>query len=138
MTPAGRLDLPALAAAFAQHKPAAYLLCSPHNPHGTVHTPDELAAVARLAREHRVRVISDEIHAPLVAPGVTFTPYLAIEGTDDAYIVTSASKSFNLAPLVVPVVTDQGVYHCQDTGLGNAQQHARPENVVKVVKQQRR
>ena len=99
MTPAGRLDLPALAAAFAQHKPAAYLLCSPHNPHGTVHTPDELAAVARLAREHGVRVISDEIHAPLVAPGVTFTPYLAIEGTDDAYIVTSASKSFNLAAL---------------------------------------
>ena len=32
---------------------AAYLLCSPHNPTGTVHTAEELAAVAALARTVR-------------------------------------------------------------------------------------
>ena len=40
----GRLDLPALARAFAGGDqgsgPAAYLLCSPHNPTGLVHTAD--------------------------------------------------------------------------------------------------
>ncbi len=99
LTPAGRLDLAALATAFATHRPAAYLLCNPHNPHGTVHTRDELTEVARLARQHRVRVISDEIHAPLVAPGAEFVPYVTIHGTDDAYAVIAASKAFNLAAL---------------------------------------
>lgn len=99
LTESGRLDLAALGNAFAQHRPAAYLLCSPHNPNGTVHTRAELAEVARLARQYAVRVICDEIHAPLVAPGVEFVPYLSVPGTDDAYTVIAASKAFNLAAL---------------------------------------
>ncbi len=99
MTAAGRLDLPGLATAFATHRPAAYLLCNPHNPHGTVHTRDELTEVARLAKEFGVRVISDEIHAPLVAPGVEFVPYLTVPDSEDAYTVIAASKAFNLAGL---------------------------------------
>ena len=68
LTADSRLDLDALAEAMAG--PAtAYLLCNPHNPTGTVHTADELAAVAALADEHGVRVVADEIHAPLVLPG---------------------------------------------------------------------
>ncbi len=99
MTAAGRLDPAALGEAFARPEVSTYLLCSPHNPHGTVHTADELGEVARLARAHDVRVISDEIHAPLVAPGVTFTSYLAVPGSENAYLSTSASKSFNLPAL---------------------------------------
>ncbi|MDO5285853.1 MAG: aminotransferase class I/II-fold pyridoxal phosphate-dependent enzyme [Actinomycetia bacterium] len=95
----GRLDLTALAAAFARDRVEAFLLCNPQNPHGTVPTLAELTALARLAAEHGVRVISDEIHAPLVAPGVVFTPYLSVPGTTNAYAVVSASKSFNLAAL---------------------------------------
>lgn len=76
---------------------AAYLLCSPHNPTGVVHSPDELAAVASLARKHGVRVISDEIHAPLVLPGAHFTPYLSVPGSEDAFALTSASKGWNLS-----------------------------------------
>lgn len=103
----GRLDLDALAATFAQHPGATYLLCSPHNPTAVVHTTDELGTVARLAREHRVRVVVDEIHAPL-APVSTdddaFVPYLSVDGTDDAYAVLSASKAFNLAGAKAAVV----------------------------------
>ncbi len=102
----GRLDLDALADAFARAaaggRRPTYLLCSPHNPTSTVHTADELAAVARLAADHGVRVVVDEIHAPLAGPG--FVPYLSIDGTDDAYTVLSASKAFNLAGVKAAVV----------------------------------
>ncbi|MFY1632721.1 MalY/PatB family protein [Solwaraspora sp. WMMB335] len=103
LTPGGRLDLDTLAAAFDRARSgarsAAYLLCSPHNPTGTVHTADELAAVAALAAGHRVRVVVDEIHAPLTAPGVRFVPYLSVTGTDDGLAVLSGSKGWNLAGL---------------------------------------
>ncbi|HCT76348.1 MAG TPA: cystathionine beta-lyase [Micromonosporaceae bacterium] len=90
-----RLDLDALEAAFQQA--TAYLLCSPHNPTGTVHTADELAAVAALANEYRVQVIADEIHAPLVLPGATHVPFLSLPAAAGAVSFMSASKAWNLA-----------------------------------------
>lgn len=99
----GRLDLRSLAEAFAVARERggrpAYLLCSPHNPTGVVHTRAELEAVAALAAEHGVRVVADEIHAPLVLPGAEFTPYLSVGGAGDAFTVISASKAWNLAGL---------------------------------------
>ena len=93
-----RLDLDALAEAMAG--PAtAYLLCNPHNPTGTVHTADELAAVAVLADQHGVRVVADEIHAPLVLPGAGFVPYLTVPGAGAGFAVLSATKGWNLAGL---------------------------------------
>jgi cysteine-S-conjugate beta-lyase len=94
-----RLDLGALEAAFATH-PAAYVLCNPHNPVGRVHTPDELAALVRLARIYQVTLVSDEIHGPLVLPGATFTPLLTVPGAAEVAVsVLSASKAWNLAGL---------------------------------------
>ncbi|MFJ8855921.1 MalY/PatB family protein [Streptomyces sp. NPDC102437] len=75
----------------------AYLLSNPHNPTGTVHTFEELAAVAELARRYGVRVVADEIHAPLVLPGAKFTPYLSVPGAEDAFSLMSATKGWNLA-----------------------------------------
>lgn len=69
------------------------LLCSPHNPLGRVWTRAELEAVRDLTTRYGVRVIVDEIHAPLVLPGATFTPYLTVDPT--AILVTSPSKAFN-------------------------------------------
>jgi cystathionine beta-lyase len=94
-----RLDLGALERAFATH-PAVYVLCNPHNPVGRVHTADELAALIRLARIYRVTVVADEIHAPLVLPGATYTPILTLPGAAEVAVsVVSASKAFNLAAL---------------------------------------
>ncbi|MEJ3746000.1 aminotransferase class I/II-fold pyridoxal phosphate-dependent enzyme [Actinomycetes bacterium KLBMP 9797] len=98
-----RLDLDALAAAFtgatAGGRRAAYLLCSPHNPTGTVHTVDELAALAALADRHGVRVVADEIHAPVVSPAVPFVPFLSVPGAAAGLSLMSASKGWNLAGL---------------------------------------
>ncbi|GAA1827965.1 MalY/PatB family protein [Microlunatus capsulatus] len=100
----GRLDLDALeracADAAAGGRRAALLLASPHNPTGTVHTAAELAAVAALAERHGVRVVVDEIHAPLTrVDGPAFTPYLAVPGAERGFVVFSASKAWNLAGL---------------------------------------
>jgi cysteine-S-conjugate beta-lyase len=89
----------ALAAARASSGRAALLLCNPHNPTGAAHTRAELQAVAAAAARHQVRVVSDEIHAPLVLQGAQFTPYLSVDGADDAFALISASKAWNLAGL---------------------------------------
>lgn len=98
LAPEGRLDPAALEAALAgPERPRAYLLCSPHNPTGAVHTPAELAVVVELANRYEVTLIVDEIHAPLVDPGVAFTPVLTVPGSERAVAVTSAGKAWNLA-----------------------------------------
>lgn len=103
-----RLDFDCLAMVFADVTAGAdravYLLCNPHNPTGTVHTQAELETLARLADEHGVRVVSDEIHAPLVMPTSTFTPYLTVEGSSRGVVVTSASKAWNLAGLKAAII----------------------------------
>ncbi len=99
----GRLDLTTIEDAYrAAGRGAVHLLSNPHNPTSVVHTREELAGVAALAHEHGITVVVDEIHAPLVESG--FVPYLTIDGTDDAIVVTSASKGFNLAGLKAAVM----------------------------------
>ena len=111
LTPEGRLDLAddgALDRAFevarADGRAAAYLLANPHNPTGTAHTADELERLCALAERHGVRVLSDEIHAPLSGrPGVdevpTFTSVLQVDGGERALALVSPSKAWNLAGL---------------------------------------
>ncbi|NED71922.1 aminotransferase class I/II-fold pyridoxal phosphate-dependent enzyme, partial [Streptomyces sp. SID9944] len=98
-----RLDLDALDEAFGRAVAgggrAAYLLCNPQNPTGTVHTAAELTAVAELAGRHGVRVVADEIHAPLTAAGAAFVPYLSVPGGERGLSLMSASKGWNLAGL---------------------------------------
>ncbi|MFI5833647.1 MalY/PatB family protein [Micromonospora sp. NPDC051300] len=98
-----RLDLAALDEAFRRARAVgdrpAFLLCNPHNPTGVVHRDDELAVVAELAARHGVRVVSDEIHAPLALAGARFTPYLTVPGAEHAFALLSASKAWNLAGL---------------------------------------
>ncbi|MGW6890214.1 MalY/PatB family protein [Streptomyces chartreusis] len=98
-----RIDLDVLEETFRRvtggGRAAAFLLCSPHNPTGTVHTAAELAAVADLADRHGVRVVIDEIHAPITAAGVDFVPYLSVTGGENGLSLMSASKAWNLAGL---------------------------------------
>ncbi|MFA9429373.1 MalY/PatB family protein [Egicoccus sp. AB-alg2] len=101
----GRLDLRAVDDAMAElaGRSAAYLLCNPQNPTGTVHRREELAAVAASASRHGVRVVVDEIHAPLVLSGADFVPYLTVPGSEDAFSLLSASKGWNLPGLKAAV-----------------------------------
>lgn len=103
LSPEGRLDPSALDRAFGEAvrggRRAAYVLCNPHNPVGAVHTRAELEQLALLADAHGVRVVSDEIHAPLVLEGPGFVPYLSVAGGERGIALHSASKAWNLAGL---------------------------------------
>ncbi|MEO3937427.1 aminotransferase class I/II-fold pyridoxal phosphate-dependent enzyme [Dermatophilaceae bacterium Soc4.6] len=93
------LDLEAIESALLQGA-RALILCNPHNPLGHVHTHDELTGLAEVVQRHGARVVSDEIHAPLVFEG-THLPYAALSPDTAAHTVTvlSASKAFNLPGL---------------------------------------
>ena len=94
------LDLDGLDEAFARPDVSAFVLCSPHNPSGTVPTATELRHIADSALRHNVAVIADEIHAPLTHPGVTHTPFLSVAPDElSAVSLVSASKGWNLAGL---------------------------------------
>jgi cystathionine beta-lyase len=93
------LDLDHLDRLFADGA-RTLLLTNPHNPCGHVHTRTELEAIRDLALTHGARVVSDEIHAPLVLPGAEHVPYLSLDGTaEHAVAVVAASKAFNTAGL---------------------------------------
>ncbi len=96
----GRMDLAGIERSFAGGA-RGVLLCHPHNPLGVVHPTDDLRVLADLAERFGAVVVSDEIHAPLVHPGVGFTPFLA--ASDAAarvgVCVTAASKGWNIAGL---------------------------------------
>ena len=102
------LDLAGIEAAFADGV-KLYLLCSPHNPMGRVYSREELSAIADLAAKYGATVISDEIHGPLTYGATPFTPYLAVSDVARAtgIVITSASKSFNLAGLKAAMVVTQ-------------------------------
>jgi cystathionine beta-lyase len=57
-------------------------------------------------------VISDEIHGPLVLPGVEFVPWLTV--SDRGGAVTSASKAFNLAGLKLAMIVTPSVRLSKD------------------------
>jgi cystathionine beta-lyase len=92
----GRLPLEGIADALRAGA-RAVLLCNPHNPTGGVRTEDEVRALGRLAAEHDAVFLSDEIHAPLALPGVTHVPAATV--AEDAIVLTSATKAWNLAGL---------------------------------------
>lgn len=129
LTPEGRLDLDALAAAFAdlraQGRAPTLALCNPANPTGVAHRRAELERLAGLATEHGARVVVDEIHAPLVHADAAFVPYLSVPGTEQAYAVHSASKAFNLAGVKAAlIVPGSGVVDELTTGLPGTRDHS--------------
>ena len=90
------IDLDALDRLFADGA-RTLLLTQPHNPWGRVFTRAELEGIRDVVVRHGARVVSDEIHAPLVLEGSPpHVPYLTLEGTaDHAVAVVAASKAFN-------------------------------------------
>ena len=89
-----RLPVDELRAAVTP-RTTAILLNTPHNPTGTVLTPDELDAVAQVARDHDLVVISDEVYEHLTFD-VPHVPIATLPGMRERTLtISSGGKTFS-------------------------------------------
>ncbi len=114
--PSYRLDAAALRAAVTP-RTRLLLVNSPHNPTGAVLGRDELAAVAAVAVDHDLLVVTDEVYEHLTYDGVPHVPLATLPGMRDRTVtVSSGGKTFSTtgwkvgwicapAPLVTAVTT---------------------------------
>lgn len=73
----------------------AIILCTPNNPTGRVATPAELTAVAELAIERDLLVLSDEIYEKLVYDGAKHRTIAAVPGMRERTILLNGfSKAY--------------------------------------------
>jgi N-succinyldiaminopimelate aminotransferase len=89
-----RLDVDALRAAVTE-RTTAILLNTPHNPTGTVLTQAELEAVAAVAIEHDLLVVTDEVYEHLLFDGRRHVPICTLPGMwERTLTLSSAGKTF--------------------------------------------
>ncbi|APT85216.1 MalY/PatB family protein [Corynebacterium aquilae] len=95
----GGMDLAAVERAFQQGA-GCFVLCNPHNPLGLAFDRETLVRLADLAAAYDARIISDEIHAPLVF-GRRHIPAASVSEAAASVTVTlmAASKAWNVAGL---------------------------------------
>jgi N-succinyldiaminopimelate aminotransferase len=91
--PGFRPDLDQLAAKITP-RTRLILLNSPHNPTGSVFTRDELAAIASLAVQNDLLVVTDEVYEHLVFDG-EHVPIVTFPGMRERTVaISSAGKTF--------------------------------------------
>lgn len=89
------IDIDRLRAAITP-RTRALILNSPHNPTGMVATDAELTAIAALAVEHDLLVISDEVYEQLTYDGHAHRPIAGYPGMAQRTVtISSAAKMFN-------------------------------------------
>ncbi|MFC8532613.1 pyridoxal phosphate-dependent aminotransferase [Streptomyces sp. NPDC057249] len=89
-----RLDLDELRAAVTR-RTRLLLINTPHNPTGTVLSREELHAIAELACEHDLLVVTDEVYEHLVFEG-EHLPLAGFPGMRDRTVtISSAGKTFS-------------------------------------------
>ncbi|MFF3943507.1 pyridoxal phosphate-dependent aminotransferase [Streptomyces sp. NPDC001902] len=102
--PSFRPDLDALRAAVTP-RTRLLLLNSPHNPTGMVLTREELAAIAELAVERDLIVVTDEVYEHLTY-GTEHVPLASFPGMRDRTVtISSAGKTFSFTGWKVGWVT---------------------------------
>src|SRR5579859_570956 len=94
------MDTAGLASVYGADAPLL-LLCNPHNPTGRAFSRTELEAVAELAVERKLVVVTDEVHADLTYRGTEFVPFASLgpEVAARTVTITSATKAYNIPGL---------------------------------------
>ena len=94
--PAWQIDPDVLEAAIGP-RTVAIIFNNPHNPAGRLFEREELEALARVAREHDLIVISDEVWEHIVLGSEPFVPLASLPGMAERTIkIGSAGKIFSL------------------------------------------
>ncbi|RQG97750.1 pyridoxal phosphate-dependent aminotransferase [Natrarchaeobius chitinivorans] len=74
---------------------AVFVVNSPANPTGAVQSEDDMREFARIADEHGVLCLSDEVYEHIVFDGVHRSP-LEFAETDNVVVVSACSKTYSM------------------------------------------
>ena len=106
------IDFDAMAHALDGETVSAILFCNPHNPTGRMYTEAELTAFAEFCLRRNIRIISDEIHCPLVLePSLKHLSLAALDPEIAAQTITlqAPTKAWNLAGVSASVAIIEDV-----------------------------
>ncbi len=105
------------------------ILCNPHNPIGKIWTCDELNKIGELCLKYNVLLVSDEIHADITSPNMSYNSVLSLSDNikNNSIVLLSATKCFNMAGIhaAAVVVENEKLYHKVNRGL-NTDEVAEP------------
>lgn len=129
-----QMDFEDLECKLADPQTTLMILCNPHNPVGQIWDVQTLRRVGELCAHYGVRVISDEIHCDLVAPGKNYMPFASVSSDCEQVSITciAPTKAFNLAGIqtAAVVVPNPQLRHSVWRGL-NTDEVAEP-NVLAI------
>ncbi len=86
---------PAAVEAAITEDTAAFVVCSPANPTGAVQSKADMEAFARIADEHDVVCLSDEVYERIVFDGAHYSPAQFAE-TDSVIVINACSKAYSM------------------------------------------
>lgn len=94
--PSFQPDLQALEAAITD-RTRLIVVNDPHNPTGTVFSPEVLTKIVELAQRHDALILADQVYEHLTFPGTHYQPIQCLPGAADRTIAVSAiSKTHSL------------------------------------------
>ncbi len=82
----------------------AFILCNPQNPTGNAWSAEDLTRMGEICLEHRVVVLSDEIHCDFMNREAAYVPFASLPNrdvVDNSLTFKSASKSFSISAMKV-------------------------------------
>ena len=98
-----QIDFDAFEKAIVDNSVKLFLLCNPQNPSGRVWLKTELKRLAQICLNHKVTIISDEIHSDMVYQPHKHTPTASLseEIANITVTLNSPGKTFNLGGLQI-------------------------------------
>jgi aspartate aminotransferase len=89
-------------------KTRAILVSNPGNPTGVVYTKDEVKTIAKIAKEHDLFIIADEVYREFVYDGLQYTSFLKLDDVKDrVIIIDSISKRYSACGARVGLVASK-------------------------------
>ena len=93
------------------------ILCSPHNPGGTVWSLNELKEINDFAVRNGIILVSDEIHGDIICGKNKFASLSSV--SDNAVVISGPNKSFNTAGLHIShyIIRDEKIRNSIKRGI---------------------
>lgn len=103
-------DFEGLEKACAEGDVGFFVLCSPHNPTGNIWTRDDIKRIDDICARHKVMLLADEVHAPIIDDDSEFVSFLTVEPKSRWVWITAASKTWNVAGNSCSIIS----FSCRD------------------------